>query len=158
MRSEEVCKLRTCDIDRGAGDFWLYRPAWHKTKRHGKRRVIAFGPRAQEVLAPFLRPLGPWRVIFSPRDFPRGAWGKTRLPRADYTLLSYCDAVAKVCERRGLPHWHPHQLRHAFVTEVRGRYGLDAAQAMLGHSRADVTEIYAQLNEGQVTTLAREIG
>jgi integrase len=79
MRSEEVCRLRTRDLDR-AGEVWLYRPDWHKTKRHGRRRVIGFGPQAQRVLGPFLRPHEPERVLFSPRDFPRGSWGKPRLP------------------------------------------------------------------------------
>src|SRR5262249_7881633 len=144
MRSDEVCRLRTCDLDR-AGDVWVYRPGWHKTARHGRRRVVAFGAKSQEVLTPFLRPQEPGRVLFSPRDYPRGAWGETRLPRPNYTTLSYCDAVAKTCRRKGLPHWHPHQLRHAFATQVRKKYGLDAAQAALGHAHANVTEVYAAL-------------
>jgi integrase len=157
MRSEELCKLRTCDIDRSV-PVWLYRPAWHKTKGMGKRRVIAFGPRAQELLTPFLRDADPGRVLFSPRDFPRGSWGKTRLPGETYAPLSYCDTIAKTCERQGLAHWHPHQLRHAFATAVRQHYGLDVAQVALGHAHADVTEVYAELNEEQVVALAREVG
>lgn len=35
--------------------------------------------------------------------------------------------------------WHPNQLRHTFATAVRREYGLEAAQALLGHERADVT-------------------
>jgi integrase len=157
MRSEEVCKMRTADVDRTDG-VWLYRPGWHKTKHHGRRRLIAFGPKAQTVLAPFLRPAEPGRAVFSPRDFPRGSWGRTRLPRENYSPLSYCDTIAKTCDRHGLAHWHPHQLRHSFATTVRGRFGLDAAQAVLGHAHANTAEIYAQLNEGQVVALAREVG
>src|SRR5262249_27495914 len=44
---------------------------------------------------------------------------------------------------RFVPHWCPLQLRHNHATEVRRRYGLEAAQVMLGHSRADVTQVYA---------------
>jgi integrase len=157
MRSQEMVSLRTCDIDQ-TGEVWLYRPVWHKTKCHNRPRVIAFGPRAQEVLTPFLRPQEPERVLFSPRDFPRGSWGKNRLPRATYTTLTYCDIVAKTCARYGLPHWHPHQLRHAFASAVRQRLGLDAAQALLGHSHADVTEIYARLGEQQVIDFASKVG
>ena len=35
-------------------------------------------------------------------------------------------------------HWHPNQLRHSFATAVRKQHGLEAAQVLLGHSRADV--------------------
>lgn len=43
--------------------------------------------------------------------------------------------------------WHPYQLRHSFATEVRKQHGLEAAQVLLGHSRADVTQVYAERNE-----------
>lgn len=38
-------------------------------------------------------------------------------------------------------HWHPNQLRHSFATRVRRAHGLEAAQVLLGHSRADVTQV-----------------
>ena len=51
-----------------------------------------------------------------------------------------CDA----CQAAALPHWHPHQLRHTHATEVRRRFGLEAAQVGVGHSQARVTEVYAE--------------
>jgi integrase len=57
-----------------------------------------------------------------------------------------------------LPHWHPHQLRHNRGTEVRRRYGIEAAQVALGHARADVTEVYAEKNMEMATRIAREMG
>ena len=36
------------------------------------------------------------------------------------------------------------RLRHTAGTEVRKAFGLEAAQCVLGHSRADVTQIYAE--------------
>ena len=53
MRPDEVCQLRPCDLDR-TGDVWLYTPRRHKTAHRGKRRVVCIGPRAQQVLLPFL--------------------------------------------------------------------------------------------------------
>jgi integrase len=53
MRPGEACALRACDLDT-AGTVWVYRPARHKTAWRGKARVVAVGPRAQEVLRPFL--------------------------------------------------------------------------------------------------------
>jgi integrase len=54
--------------------------------------------------------------------------------------------------------WHPHQLRHSYATKVRKAFDLEAAQVMLGHSRADVTQIYAEKNEALAATVAAKIG
>jgi integrase len=65
-RSGELVKLRPCDIDT-TGKIWLYRPVQHKTAHHGFSRTIYFGPRAQEVLRPFLlRPAEAY--CFSPAE------------------------------------------------------------------------------------------
>ncbi len=43
------------------------------------------------------------------------------------------------------PAGRTNQLRHAAATEIRKRHdGLEAAQVVLGHSKADVTQIYAE--------------
>jgi integrase len=55
-------------------------------------------------------------------------------------------------------HWHPNQLRHSHGTEVRKRFGLEAAQVVLGHARADVTEIYAEKNLALAVRVANEVG
>ena len=52
-RPGEVCALRPCDVDR-SDDIWAYRPESHKTEHHGRERVIHIGPRAQQVLRPYL--------------------------------------------------------------------------------------------------------
>jgi integrase len=64
-------------------------------------------------------------------------------------------------ERQGerlVPHWCPLQLRHNHATEVRRRYGLEAAQVMLGHSRADVTQVYAERDLSLAERIAGECG
>ena len=52
-RPQDVCNLRPCDLDR-SGDVWLYCPEHHKTEHHRKTRVVCIGPRAQEILLPYL--------------------------------------------------------------------------------------------------------
>ena len=52
-RPGEVCQLRPMDIDRSQ-EVWRYRPASHKTEHHDKQRVIFIGPKAQDVLRPYL--------------------------------------------------------------------------------------------------------
>ena len=54
--------------------------------------------------------------------------------------------------------WHPHQLRHALATSIRARFGLEASQVVLGHSRADTTQIYAEKNLARAGEVMREIG
>jgi hypothetical protein len=39
------------------------------------------------------------------------------------------------CDWRSRHCWSPNQLRHALATEARRRSGLEAAQALLGHTR-----------------------
>lgn len=57
-----------------------------------------------------------------------------------------------------IDHWHPHQLRHTLGTEIRRKYGIEAAQVLLGHARADVTQVYAQKNLDLAIRIARECG
>jgi integrase len=66
-RPGEVCAMRTSDIDR-TEQVWVYGPAAHKTAHHGHSRVIVIGPKAQEIIRPFLKPLNPEAFIFSPKD------------------------------------------------------------------------------------------
>ena len=61
-----------------------------------------------------------------------------------YTPESYAHAIKFAAQRAGVPHWHANQLRHLYATEVRKVYGLEAAQVLLGHAKADVTQVYAE--------------
>lgn len=65
---------------------------------------------------------------------------------------------AEVGAWRAAHHWHPHQLRHRRGTDVREKFGLDAAQAVLGHSDARVTEIYAEVKLETAADVARLTG
>ncbi|MDH3583869.1 MAG: site-specific integrase [Phycisphaerae bacterium] len=54
--------------------------------------------------------------------------------------------------------WHPHQLRHSSATFVRKQFGVEAAQLILGHAKADVTQIYAEVNHEKAIQIASRIG
>jgi integrase len=104
-------------------------------------------------------------------------------PGERYTSGSYQQSIAKAIEKANakalkkateeakkagqeppaadtvfVPHWHPHQLRHLHASEVRKKYGLEAAQVALGHAQASITEIYAERNLGLASRVAAEIG
>jgi integrase len=54
--------------------------------------------------------------------------------------------------------WSPNQLRHTAGTEIRRAFGLEAAQVFLGHSTADVTQIYAERDAAKGFDVASRIG
>jgi integrase len=162
-RPGEICSMRGCDLDT-TGTIWLYRLAQHKTAYRGKTRVIAIGPRCQEVIKPFLK-LETEAYLFSPRDAlanlrarqraarktkvqPSQVCRKKRKPKRTpglrYKTTAYSAAIRLACVKHGIEHWHPNQLRHSHATDVRRQFGLEAAQVALGHAAADVTQIYAE--------------
>lgn len=54
--------------------------------------------------------------------------------------------------------WSPNQLRHNYATSVRSKFGLDIAQLLLGHTKADVTQVYAEVNKGRAIQIVTKIG
>jgi hypothetical protein len=44
------------------------------------------------------------------------------------------------------------------ATEIRKQFGLEAAQIILGHAQADVTQIYAERDSGLAIRIAKEVG
>ena len=54
--------------------------------------------------------------------------------------------------------WHPNQLRHTFASRVRRDHSLEAAQALLGHARADVTQVYAERDEKRAISVVASVG
>jgi integrase len=180
MRPGEVCRLRPCDVDR-SGPVWLYRPGRHKTAYRGRERVVPIGPKAQAVLTCWLEQpgLSDTDPVFSPRRAMEALRARMRaarktkvqpsqrdrrrktpkkLPGEWYTPLAYAHAIARACERAGVPRWSPHRLRHTAATEIRSRFGLEAAQVVLGHAQANVTEVYAERDLALAAKVAGEIG
>ena len=167
MRPQDVRNLRFCDIDR-TGDVWVYRPFTHKTEHKGKNRVVAIGPKAQAILAPYIseKKKKPEEFVFSPQDtvrdqrIARRRKRKTfnkqgevqpsqrdrsnpnavRKPGEKCTKDSYAQAIERACERAGVPHWTPNQLRHTAGTQTTANVSLEAAKEFLGHSSITTTE------------------
>jgi integrase len=68
------------------------------------------------------------------------------------------EAAKAGVEPKLLAHWHPNQLRHSAATEIRKLFGLEAAQVVLGHSKADVTQVYAERDGKLAADIMRRIG
>jgi integrase len=178
MRPGEVVLMRGCDLER-IGDDLFYTPRKHKTEHHGRTRRIALGPRAQEVLTPWLR-ADPAEYLFQPREAMAEFRAEQRRRRTTrlypsqaarprktdpkrtlgdhYSTRTYYHAIQYECKRAGVALWHPNRIRHATATRVRRDYGLDAARAVLGHSDINTSEIYAERDREQAARVMREIG
>jgi len=169
-RPTEACLLSPCDIDT-SGQTWCYRPASHKTEHHGVERRIFIGPAAQQILQPFLaRPSDAY--CFCPREARRPKKsdnGKTRRagrPAAErsrpigvrYTRDSYRRAIARACAAADIEVWSPNQLRHLRATEIRSQFGLESSQTILGHLRADTTELYAERDFALAENVMSQLG
>ena len=164
MRPGEVVAIRTRDLDT-SDEVWAYTPDRHKTEHRGKQRTIFLGPLAQAVVRPWLRP-DPSEYLFQPKEAmaeyrreqrrrrttPLYPSVLARTPKANpkyrpgarYSPQTYCHAVQYGCARGGVASWSPNQLRHATATRIRERFSLEAAQVVLGHAKADVTQVYAE--------------
>ena len=174
--------MRAADIDRG-GKVWVYRPPSHKNQWRGRERLVYLGPRSQEIISRFLRPGLQERYLFSPtvaelrrRDRLRKArktplWPSharaqerkrkakpKRRPRDHYDTTTYRRAITRACRRAKVPRWTPNQLRHNAATRLRAEFGLDVAKSVLGHSRVETTQIYAEADQARAIRAMEDAG
>lgn len=172
-RPGELVELRAVDLNL-TGDVWTATIQNHKAAHRGKQRVLYFGSKAQLLLKRFMTDRAIDAYLFSPRDAERERGRRASTHRRldqkpnpritdrslgdHYTTESYRRAIQRACDKASIPRWSPHQLRHNAATEVRKEFGLEAVQVTLGHSKADVTQIYAERNEELALKVARERG
>jgi integrase len=127
MSPGEVCQMRTRDVDT-TGKVWTYVPTSHKTEHHDRDRTLYLGPRAQEILRPWLRS-DPTAFLFSPRKASEERWaeirrnrkspmtpsqlarGRKAAPKRAPGLVndtkSYHHTIRCGCRKAGVPNWHP---------------------------------------------------
>jgi hypothetical protein len=83
---------------------------------------------------------------------------KSRAPRDRYGVASYRRAIHRACDLAKIERWSPNRLRHTAATRVRREMGIDAARALLGHSDADTTTIYAERDQELARTAMERLG
>ena len=121
------------------GDVWKADISDHKTVHHDQSRTVFFGPHAQVILKKYLS-----------ADPDAKLFGITR--------TAFCRAITRACEKAGIDRWVPHQMRHTTGHNVREEFGLEHTQAVLGHSKASMTEHYAKASRTKAAEVARKVG
>ena len=159
-RPGEIFSMRPREIDRSQ-DVWRYVPGSHKTEHQNRQRVILIGPKAQKILAPYLLRDVDSHCFVNAHENPFKRW-------------IYAEAINRACDKafpapegtvgealkawRKKNRWAPNRLRHTRATDIRKTHGLEAAQVVLGHSRADITQVYAERDEAKAAAVMRDVG
>lgn len=178
-RPAELCALTPGMFNRSAV-VWTATLEQHKTAHHGHERTLFLGPEAQRIVSPYLL-RAQNANLFSPaeselqrrakrleeRTTPQNQGNRPgyssrsradrqakRAPGNAYNTQSYGKAIKYICQRAGIPSWSPNQLRHSAGTMVRREYGLEGVQVTLGHSSANITQIYAETDMSRAIEIA----
>lgn len=142
-RPGQVCHIRGEDVFTGGivtvgrkvlrvpDGFWLWvigAKMAHLRADEDRLEYYPLNRKAQSVLRRWLRPEG-YLLASSRADH----YGRT----------SYHAAVTRASEAAGVPHWHPHQIRHSAYIRLQMLGGSEAAGLCLNH-RADLSDVYGQ--------------
>jgi integrase len=137
-------------------DAYLFSPRESEAWRRNHRRPVARGQRRTPIYPSELRAREKAKLARRRRQ-------RKRPPRDRFDTASYRRAITYAIRKaRGagveVGHWHPGQLRHSRATEIRQSAGIEAAQVVLGHARADVTQVYAERNLELAKRIAKTTG
>jgi integrase len=211
-RPGELCLIRPIDLDMSDSACWVFSPDQHKTAHHEQERHIFIGPKAQQVLRPYLgtkldaycfspaesearrndAKRAARKTPMTPSQKARKTKANPKRPKRDhYDDVSYRNAVYRACDKifpapeplaqkkgetrkqwlarltpeqwRDLKqwqkahHWHPNRLRHNRATELRP-HGLDVVKTILGHTKVETSQIYAEKDLVAAKELVAKIG
>ena len=159
-RPGEVCSMRPSDIDR-SNEVWQYWPESHKMEHKDRHRVVLIGPQAQAILTKYLL-----KPDNDPCFIRRG-----KLP---YERLHYHQHIKRGCDKafpapdgltadetdkwRKEHRWAPNRLRHSAGTAIRAKFGIEASQVVLGHSKIETTQVYAERDLAKASQIMAEVG
>lgn len=162
MRPGELCAMRWSDIERRSNGPWVYRPKDHKNAWRRRPRPILIGPISRRILEKYTggdycfsparsmtERCQMWRELrkshVQPSQIDRSSPEAMRKPGECWDPGTYARATRRAFASLGVDGFSPNQLRHAFATDVRRRFGLTACRAVLGHSGGQrVTDIYTR--------------
>ena len=146
LRIAEVCSVRLENLDEDGGVIRV-------TGKGNKTRLIPVGSAALEALRFYLANARPKFV--SPRSGAAIFLSVRGHPLTPARIWQLVRQYAKQAGIRG--DVHPHQLRHSFATHLlSGGADLRIIQEMLGHASIATTQIYTQVDGGQLKSVHRK--
>ena len=176
MRVKELVSMRWSEITQVEPELWCYSPQEHKNSHRGDPRMIYIKPHFIALMKSLRKPLWDEDAVWCQRGVGKSA-GYSGMISAD----SYARAIegaqkrynegrlgikqggrtdkkelaTTTTKRIPMAHWTPLQIRHTYATQVRRTHGLEGAQAVLGHSTLDATQIYAEKRDDLARSVAR---
>lgn len=123
-RPSELFAITPSMIDQG-GDIWTVKLQKHKNSHRGHLRTLYFGKNAQAILTRYLEQAKPEGKLFPGRPD------------------TFRECIRCACIRGKITPFVPYHLRHTALTHVRDELGIEAAQAIGGHAKPDMTAHYA---------------
>jgi integrase len=124
MRPGELVVMRVADIDM-TGAVWIFKPDQHKTRHHGHERVVAIGPKGQEIVKRWLT-LEFTAYLFAPHRGEEERYALKRASRKSPLWPSHVKHQAEKRKRRCRPKRHQHY--------TVGSYGRGVARAIDRHN------------------------
>ena len=139
VRVSELTGLDTADVDLEAGTLRV-------TGKGNRQRIVVFGGPAERALRAYLRDGRPRLASgrAEPALFLNRDGGRLSV-RAVQILVRRSGAAVGIEART-----HPHLLRHTFATHMLdGGADVRVVQELLGHSKANTTQIYTHVTEAR---------
>ncbi len=146
LRIAEACTVRLEHLDEEGGVLRV-------TGKGNKTRLIPVGRAALEALKHYLATARPKLISAkSGAAIFLSVRGHPLTPARIWQLVRYYAKKAGIEESI-----HPHQLRHSFATHLlAGGADLRIIQEMLGHASIATTQIYTQVDRGQLKSVHRK--
>jgi integrase/recombinase XerD len=146
LRIAEACSVRLENLDEEGGVIRV-------TGKGNKTRMIPIGRAALEALRFYLTNARP--KLVSPKtggEIFISIRGHALTPARIWQLVRHYAKLAGIEEAI-----HPHQLRHSFATHLlAGGADLRIIQEMLGHASIATTQIYTQVDRGQLKSVHKK--
>jgi len=175
MRRGEVLGLHWSALDWEAGTLRVT----HGVKRV-KDRDASSGRRTRLVVSELKTPKSRRTLTLTPQLVPRFRQHRVRQAEAqmaagplwqDHGLIfasevgtpmdpdNFSHSFARLCERAGLGHWHPHELRHSGASLMLAQgTPLHVVSEVLGHASIAITkDVYGHLLEGDKRAAAESM-
>jgi len=145
-RPGEACRARWQEFDLAAG-VPHFKPAKHKTERHGIDRLVPLNADARAAIGSPMRLGGGEAFVF------------THTRGEPFTPNALLLAVRRAIAATGCADWSPYGLRHLAATTALARTGSEAAAAaLLGHTpRSTIIQRYSRDRLALAATAARAI-